>query len=59
MYVSSSSSAHVFLFSNCFLQVNGEFAVELFGELVRAYLAATNTRSQVLCLNCTLMFHYC
>ena len=28
-------------------QVNGDFAVDLFGELVRAYLASTNTRSQV------------
>ena len=28
-------------------QVNGEFAVDLFGELARAYLASTNTRSQV------------
>ena len=28
-------------------QVNGDFAVDLFGELARAYLASTNTRSQV------------
>ena len=28
-------------------QVNGEFAVDLFGELARAYLASINTRSQV------------
>ena len=33
--------------AHIFPQVNGEFAVDLFGELARAYLASTNTRSQV------------
>lgn len=27
--------------------MDGDFAVDLFGELARAYLAAVNTRSQV------------
>ena len=30
------------------LQVDGDFAIDLFGELARAYLAAVNTRSQVM-----------
>lgn len=30
------------------LQIDGDFAVDLFGELARAYLAAINTRSQVM-----------
>ena len=30
-----------------FLQVDADFAVDLLGELVRAYLAATNIRYQV------------
>ena len=32
------------------LQVDGDFAVDLFGELARAYLAAINTRSQVMAI---------
>lgn len=28
--------------------MDGDFAIDLFGELARAYLAAVNTRSQVI-----------
>ena len=33
------------------IQVDEDFAVGLFGELARAYLAAVNTRSQVIIIH--------
>lgn len=36
---------------HCLLKIDGDFAVDLFGELARAYLAAVNTRSQVIVLH--------
>lgn len=45
------------------LQIDGDFAIDLFGELARAYLAAINTRSQVMtiCVHniSAMLLEYC